>query len=318
MPALEGDTEGVTLEERKTTHMAKRIDVHDEITSRIIAAVEKGAGEFKLPWHRPAVSLQRPTNIQSKKSYRGINVVTLWVEAQLRGYEVPVWGTYRQFQEAGCQVRKGEKASMIVFYREIEFEKDASQLKEGDDPTGTAWLARGYWVFNVAQVDGYAMPELPPRVPVERDEAVERFIGAMKVPIRWGGHSAFYRPSDDIIQMPDAGLFTGTETSSAREAMLATLLHEGIHATGHKSRLDRDFTQRFSTEARAREELVAELGSAFLCADLGVTPHLRDDHAHYIAHWLEIMKGDAKAIFTAAAAANRAAEYLHSLQHQQT
>jgi antirestriction protein ArdC len=158
------------------------------------------------------------------------------------------------------------------------------------------------------------MPEVPQRVPVERDEAVERFIGAMSVPIRWGGHSAFYRPSDDIIQMPDAGLFTGTETTSAREAMLATLLHEGIHATGHKKRLDRDFTQKFSTEARAREELVAELGAAFLCAYLGVTPCLRDDHAHYIAHWLEIMKGDAKAIFTAAAAANRAVEYLHGLQ----
>ena len=212
-------------------------------------------GEFKLPWHRPAGSLTRPSNIQSKKAYRGINVVTLWVEAQLKGYEVPIWGTYKQFQEAGCQVRRGERASMIVFYKEISFERDAGEVKDGEDANGSAWLARGYSVFNVAQVDGYPMPERPVIVPVERDEAVERFIGAMKVPIRWGGHAAYYSPSEDVIQMPDAGLFTGTETSSAREAMLATLLHEGIHATGHKARLDRDFTARFSTQARAREEL---------------------------------------------------------------
>ena len=97
--------------------MAQKIDVHQQITDRIIAAIEQGAGEFKLPWHRPAGSITRPTNIQSKKGYRGINVVTLWVEAQMKGYAVPVWGTYKQFSEAGCQVRKGEKASLVVFYK---------------------------------------------------------------------------------------------------------------------------------------------------------------------------------------------------------
>ena len=97
--------------------MSLRVDIHEQITNRIIEAIEKGGGAFKLPWHRPAGSITRPTNIQSKKAYRGINVVTLWVEAQLRGFGAPVWGTYKQFQEAGCQVRKGEKASMIVFYK---------------------------------------------------------------------------------------------------------------------------------------------------------------------------------------------------------
>lgn len=292
--------------------MAKRIDIHEEITNRIITAIEQGVGKFKLPWYRPAAAMQRPTNIQSKKAYRGINVVTLWVEAQLKGYEVPVWGTYKQFQEAGFQIRKGEKASLVVFYKEITFECNAPE-SSADDITGTAWLARGYHVFNVAQCDGYPMPDRPQIVPVERDARVERFIEAMNVPIRWSGHSAYYSPSEDVIQMPDTGLFTGTDTSSATEAMLSTLLHEGIHATGHRSRLDRDFSKKFGTEDRAREELCAELGAAFLCADLGVTPTLRDDHAHYIAHWLEIMKGDSKAIFTAAAAANRATEYLHGL-----
>lgn len=298
--------------------MTKRIDVHEEITNRIIEAIERGAGEFKLPWHRPAGSITRPVNIQSKKGYRGINVVTLWVEAQLKGYAVPVWGTYKQFQEAGCQVRKGEKASLVVFYKEIEFEKDAAELKDGDDPTSSAWLARGYWVFNAEQVDGFELPDKPPVVEIERNERVETFMANTGIETRWDGHSAYYRPSEDAIQMPDRRLFTGTDTTTATEALYATWLHEGIHATGHRSRLDRNFSGRFGREERSVEELVAELGSAFLCADLAVTPALRDDHAHYIAHWLEIMRGDKKAIFTAAAAANRAVEYLHGLQPFET
>jgi antirestriction protein ArdC len=124
--------------------MAQKIDVHQQITDRIIAAIEQGAGEFKLPWHRPAGSITRPTNIQSKKGYRGINVVTLWVEAQMKGYSVPVWGTYKQFSEAGLQVRKGEKASLVVFYKEIEFERASVEVKDGDDSSASAWMARGY------------------------------------------------------------------------------------------------------------------------------------------------------------------------------
>jgi antirestriction protein ArdC len=294
--------------------MAQKIDVHQQITDRIIAALEKGASEFKLPWHRPAGSITRPTNIQSKKGYRGINVVTLWVEAQMKGYAVPVWGTYKQFSEVGCQVRKGEKASLVVFYKEIEFEKDHAEVKDGDDATSSAWMARGYWVFNAEQCEGYALPEKPAVIEIDRNERVEQFMAATRIPVKHGGHAAFYRPSDDTIQMPDAGLFMGTDSSSATEAYYSTLLHEGVHATGHKSRLDRNFSGRFGTQERSAEELVAELGAAFLCADLEVSPSLRDDHAHYIAHWLEIMKGDKKAIFTAAAAANRAVEFLHGLQ----
>ena len=297
--------------------MSQRVDIHEQITNRIIEAIEKGAGTFKLPWHRPAGSITRPTNIQSKKAYRGINVVTLWVEAQLRGFGAPVWGTYKQFQEAGCQVRKGEKASMIVFYKEIEFERDVADGNADDERTTSAWLARGYHVFNAEQCDGYQPPDAPPVATIERNSQVESFIKNTGIAVRWGGHSAYYRPSEDCIQMPDAGLFIGTDTSSATEALYATLLHESIHASGHKSRLDRNFSRHFGTQERSAEELVAELGSAFLCADLCVTPHLRDDHAHYIGHWLEIMKGNKKAIFTAAAAANRAVEYLHGKQLKQ-
>ena len=141
--------------------MAQRIDVHQHITDRIIAAIEQGAGAFKLPWHRPAGSIARPTNIESGKGYRGINVVSLWVEAQLKGYAVPVWGTYKQMVAAGYQVRKGEKASLVVFYRELEFAREDAK-PEDDDQTRSAWLARGYWVFNAEQRPACRLLRLEP------------------------------------------------------------------------------------------------------------------------------------------------------------
>ena len=187
-------------------------------------------------------------------------------------------------------------------------------ISDDDEKTGTAWLARGYWVFNAEQCDGFELPAKPPVAEIDRNTRVDAFIKATGAIVRHGGYSAYYRPSEDYIQMPEAGLFTGTDTSSATEAYYSTLLHELVHWTGHKSRLDRGFSSRISVEDRANEELVAELGAAFLCADLSVTPHLRADHAHYIANWLEILKGDKKAIFKAAAAANRATDFLHGLQ----
>ena len=176
-------------------------------------------------------------------------------------------------------------------------------------------MARGYWVFNAEQTDGFEVPERPQVEPIERNAHVDAFIANTKADIRYGGHSAYYRPSEDYIQMPDEGLFTGSDTSSATEAMYATVLHELSHLTGHKSRLDR-FSGSRSTESVAREELLAELASAFLCADLGVTPHLRDDHAHYIQHWLAAMRGDKKAVFQAAAGASRAVAWLVARQPQ--
>jgi antirestriction protein ArdC len=162
-----------------------------------------------------------------------------------------------------------------------------------------------------------AAPERPPVVPIERNDRVETFMAAIGIDVRYGGHSAYYRPSDDYIQMPDKGLFTASDTSSATECFFSTLLHEACHATGHRSRLDRGFNGRMSREEVCREELLAELGAAFLCADLQVTPTLRDDHAQYLSHWLDLLRGDKKAIFTAAAAASRAVEWLHAKQPQQ-
>lgn len=287
-----------------------RIDVHQHITKQIVKAIEVGVDEFKLPWNRPMGSIARPKNIATGQLYRGINVVTLWIEAQIRGFSVPVFGTYKQWQEAGCQVRRGEKASLVVFYKEYEVDLEP----EAESDAGKRWVAKGYWVFNAEQVDGFEMPEAAPVSPIERNARVDAFMTATGAQVRHGGQSAYYDPREDIIRMPDEGLFSGTDTSSATEAYYSTLLHETCHWTGHKSRLDRDLGMRFGKDAYAAEELIAELGATFLCADLEVTPCLRDDHAHYIDHWLKIMKADKKAIFTAAAKANQALEWLRRKQ----
>jgi antirestriction protein ArdC len=291
----------------------ERIDVYTQVTNNIIAAIEAGAGDWQMPWHRSGEGLNRPVNIDTAKAYRGINVVSLWASAQARGFTTGTWGTYRQWQTNGCQVRKGEKSSLVVFYREFDVEERNDDT--GETEHGKRLMARASWVFNADQVDGYEVPALPePKDPVATVAAADRFITATGAIIRHGGSRAFYRPADDIIQMPERERFLGTATSTATESYYATLLHELTHWTGDARRCDRQFGKRFGDDAYAVEELVAELGAAFLCADLGVTLTPRPDHAAYVANWLAVLKADKKAIFTAASAAAKATYFLAGLQ----
>ena len=164
-------------------------------------------------------------------------------------------------------------------------------------------------------MDGYKLPELPPPLPpVERLEAAEAFVAATKAIIQYGGDRAFYRPSTDQIHMPDDTSWTGTDTMTPAEAHAAVKCHELIHWTMHSSRLNRDMPKRFGDKAYCGEELVAEIGSALICAELGITQDVRPDHAQYLTLYLDLMKSDSKAIFTAAAAAARAVEFLQGLQ----
>jgi len=295
----------------------ERIDVYTQVTNSIIAAIEAGAGDWQMPWHRSGEGLNRPVNIDTAKAYRGINVVSLWASAQARGFTNGTWGTYRQWQANGCQVRKGEKSSLVVFYKEFDVEERNDDT--GETEHGKRLMARASWVFNADQVDGYEAPALPePKDPVATVAAADRFITATGAIIRHGGTRAFYRPSDDIIQMPERERFLGTETSTATESYYATLLHELTHWTGDTRRCDRQFGKRFGDDAYAMEELVAELGAAFLCADLGVTLTPRPDHAAYIDNWLKVLKADKKAIFTAASAAAKATDFLGGLHSEDT
>lgn len=285
---------------------------YSEITAKIIAAIERDPGKPSLPWRpRGGMPLWMPVNVATGNGYSGINVVSLWATAEHAGYNAPLWATYKQWQALGAQVRGGQKSALIVKYGEFEVEP-----KEGDplDDGKRLFIKRAH-VFNVAQVDGYAMPEAPePLGPIARIAAADAFIAATGARIEHGGESAFYRPSADVIRMPDEGLFVGTDSMTRDEGYYAVLLHELAHWTGHDRRLARKLRNRFGDAEYAAEELIAEIASAFLCADLQITQDTRPDHAQYVANWLQLLKNDPKAIFTAAAAAERAAKYLRGLQ----
>ncbi len=294
-----------------TTPHAPRRDLYAEITAKLVAAIEANPGEPQMPWRRSHAPLSRPTNAHSGKPYRGINIVLLWVAAEEHNFSSNLWATYKQYGELGAQVRKGEKSSLIVKYGEYTVEPDT----ENEDDDGRRLYLKSFHVFNAGQVDGYVLPEPPPSLgPVERIEKAEAFIAATGARIVYGGDRAFYRPSTDTIHMPNDALFTGTATMNRAESHAAVKAHELLHWSGAKHRVNRDMGKRYGDAASAGEELVAEIGSALICAILGITQDVRPDHAQYLALWLALLKDDPKAIFTAAARAAEAVDYLESLQ----
>lgn len=296
-----------------TTSSHERTDVYASITDQIIAAIEAGADHPQMPWHSQGSIIERPVNVASKRAYRGVNTVALWASAYCQQFTTGLWGTYRQWQEKGAQVRKGEKSSVIIFYKDVEPGAQDQSASNEDERGNRRFIARASRVFNVAQVDGFTMPEIDENADaITPCERAEQLIAASGASITTGGMSAHYNRRTDCIAMPDRHRFVGTKTSTASEGWYSTLLHELSHWSGAEHRLARTFGERFGDDAYAMEEMVAELSAAFLCGDLGITVEPRPDHADYIGHWLRILKGDRKAIFTAAGAANKAAEYLLS------
>lgn len=289
----------------KSTNRNKR-DIYNEITHRIVDAIESGAHDFQLPWHRTGLSITRPRNAASKNFYNGVNILALWAAADHHGFTSPTWATYRQWNSVGAQVRKGERSTFVVFYKQLSVPSDDEQ----DEP-GTRLFARTSFVFNADQVDGYTDEPRPPVAdPTTLIELADTFVAATQADIRHSGDHAFYRPSGDYIQLPHRNQFTGTSTSTPTESYYATLLHELTHWTAPPTRCNRDLKGRFGDQSYAMEELVADLGSAFLCSDLGITSSPRPDHAAYLTSWLKVLKADKKALFTAASKASEAARFL--------
>lgn len=293
------------------TNQSPKQDIYTRVTTRILAELEQGVRPWMKPWsvEHAAGRITRPLR-HNGIPYRGVNVLLLWGEAMAKGYAAPLWMTYKQSQELGAQVRKGEHGSLVVFAD--RFTKTETN-DQGEAVEHAIPFMKGYTVFNVEQIDGlpahfYAQPVNP--LPLcERIEHADRFITATAATIQHGGNQAYYSPSRDMIQLPPFEAFKD------KESYYSTALHELTHWTRHEKRLARDFgRQRFGDEGYAREELVAELGSAFLCADLGITPDIREDHAAYLDHWLKIIKDDKRAIFSAAAHAQRSADFLQQLQ----
>lgn len=287
-------------------------DIYQEITDKIVAAFEKGTRPWIKPWSgdHAAGRINRPLRYNFEP-YTGVNVLNLWLEADLQGFTSPVWMTYRQAQTLGGQVRKGEHGSTTV--RAGTFIK-TEQNAAGEDVERALRFLKHFTVFNVEQIDDlpekyYARTEEPVVTEQERLEIADLFFANTQAKIQHGGNRAFYSPTHDKVQMPPFEAFKDSES------YYATLAHEITHWTKHKDRLDRDFgRKKWGDEGYAMEELVAELGAAFLSADLHITPEVREDHASYISSWLKVLKDDKKAIFTAAAHAQRAADLLHSFQ----
>lgn len=292
----------------------QRVDVYARITDRIVAELEKGVRPWIQPWHvtYAAGRVTRPLR-HNGLPYSGMNVLLLWSEALARGFANPMWMTFKQALELGGAVRKGETGSMVVFAsRFTRTETDAA----GEEFDREIPFLKAYSVFNVAQIDGlpdhyYAQKTEPVRDPIARIEHADCFFANTGAVIRHGGARAFYAPSLDVIQMPPF------ETFRDAASYVAVLAHEHIHWTAKPNRVGRDLSRyaKDRTEA-AREELIAELGSCFLCADLEIAPELepRPDHASYLASWLKLLADDKRAIFSAAAHAQRAVAFLHGLQ----
>ena len=299
-------------EQSPTAHpQAPTPDVYQRITDQIAAQIEAGAGEWRMPWHS-AEARGLPVNAVSRKPYRGGNVLPLWIAAAKNGYESHEWATYKQWREAGAQVRKGEHSSLVVFWKFKDQEEvpDATQ-QEFNDRASRLVLVRGYSVFNAAQVDGYTPQAIPVLPEPERIESAEAFFRRTRATIKTGGGRAFYSPGADEIVVPKIERFPDAVS------YYSVLAHELTHWTGHEDRLDRGLGACRGTEDYAREELVAELGAAFLCAGLGLANEPRKDNAAYVASWLKALRSDPKAIFSAASKAQYAADYLYGLQPDQ-
>lgn len=279
-------------------------DLYQSVTNQILAMLEKGTA----PWRCPILgrkSAGHPVNLASGKRYRGVNVFLLAMTAWAKGYESSHWLTFRQATERGGSVRKGEKSSMVVFWKPLE----VTDAKTGEKKE--TFVLRYYNVFNAVQCENLAIPDAPVYTlsefnPIEAASViVQGYLGSPS--IHHGGSSAFYRPSVDEVHLPEPTRFASTND------YYATLFHELAHSTGHSSRLDRGLDtdpKPFGTPDYSKEELVAEMTAAFLCGDADIVPSVIENQAAYLQGWINVLKGDKKLLIIAAGAAQRAADWI--------
>ena len=277
-------------------------DIHQALTDQILAAMEQARSTGRRLWDsQPSL----PLNLATGKPYSGVNVLILWSASLSHGYTSPYWLTFKQAADMGGQVKKGEHGTRCVFYK--PWENTETNSETGETETVKGAVLKSFTAFNLDQIDGIQGPAKAERPAFIAIEDAERILQASPAPIKIGGAQACYIPSRDEIHLPAREAFINPE------AFYSTAMHEMTHSTGHKSRLDRDFSGRFGTEAYAFEELIAELGSAFLNADLGILNTTLPDHADYLTNWIGILKGDKKAITTAAAQASKAHGFIKGL-----
>jgi antirestriction protein ArdC len=284
-----------------------RTSLYQDITGKIIAELEQGRVPWVQPWAGAAAPLGLPKNAATGRAYTGIKVLILWMACTERGFTGQNWLTFRQALKIGAHVRKGERGTTVVYAdRFIPWRERERAAETGDTPDAIPFLKR-FTVFNADQCEDLpAAIAPPPQSVADHQECVlpqaEALIRATGADIRIGGTRAFYIPSADFIQVPPPSAFF--EPINWHR----TVCHELGHWSGHESRLDRDMTGDFGSPSYAREELVAEMSCAFVCAALAIVPTVR--HADYLGAWLEVLREDNRAIIRAASAASKAADYL--------
>lgn len=287
-------------------------DIYQEVTNRIIEAMEQGQLPWLKPWNNAGKGdavTQLPYNAISGKNYSGVNTLLLFVRSMEAGFSSNAWLTYKQAQDLGGNICKGEKGTMVTYWGKFTVSEEVN----GEDEEKNIPFVKKYTVFNIEQcenINANKFQELQPMIRPEGYEDLDQFITATGAVIRHGGNKACYWGSSrDLIMMPRVEQFNEVE------GYYGTLLHELTHWTGHKKRCNRDLTGRFGSESYAMEELVAEMGSAFLSAQFGI--HCELHHASYLQNWLKVLKEDKKAIFTAASKAQAAANYLNAFSQKE-
>ncbi|WP_421896353.1 ArdC family protein [Marinoscillum sp.] len=289
-------------------------DIHQDITNQIICLLDQVDLNDYQPPFASLCAQGLPVNPTTKNHYQGINILALWFNQQAREFSSNQWATFKQWKEKGAQVRKGEKGSRVIFYKTLTKSEENDQGKEEEHKIP---MLRLYTVFNANQVEGYEDAQnqsIPETDKVERLKLVDEFCSNTGAIIKHGEDRAYYDLQQDLINMPETSHFLETDKASATENYYSTLLHELTHWTGPKKRLDRFSISASETKQDyAFEELVAELGAAFLCAQHGITQTPRENHAAYIKSWLRALKDDKKHIFKASAQAAKAVDYLNNL-----
>ena len=290
---------------------AAKPNLYDEVTARIITELEAGRAPWVQPWGTPGAKagLGLPKNALTGRTYSGVNILILWHHVVRAGFATQTWLTYRQAQEMGGHVMKGERGVTAchadTFIPKAERERAE---RDGDEPGRVPFLKR-FTLFNVEQCEGLPEDAYKGAAPLPEAQIIaqaERLIEGTSADFRIGGTKAFYVPSEDFIRVPPQPAFF------EQINYYRTCFHEFGHWTGHKDRLARDLSHGFGSKPYAREELVAEMASAFVCASLSITPTVR--HTDYIGSWLEVLKEDNRAIFRAASQASKAADFILAFQ----
>lgn len=282
--------------------------IYDSVNKQILSQLEQG----NIPWRKPWKT-DFPTNLISKNEYKGYNWWILMIEQMMKGYSSNVWATFKQVSEKGGKVKKGEKSTMVIFWKILEYQSKLLKDKKGNPKMEKLPLLRYYNVFNLDQTEGIKIKEEEYKIQLNDD--AEQIIANYKkqIEMRSGGNRAFYSPKEDYLQIPNREKFI------SNDEFYATNFHEMTHSTGHKSRLNRfteTYSAHFGSESYSKEELIAEMGSAYLCARTGMLPSVVENAGAYIQSWLKALKDDKTLLVSAGGKAQKAVEFI-TQEHEQ-